>query len=360
MMPDSGRDRREELGSERENMSLLDNGVSPLATHIGHINALIYAPSGNGKTTAASTTPGKIAYLASEPQGALAVKSNMIERGRDPDSIKIFEITEKVIDGKKVGARKFLDMMLDELEHDPKDFTAVVLDSITDVQNTLVTAMKKSKGGLMKPLNQQEWGYIIDSTRNLCIRLRNLKLHTVVIALANETQDDEQKVVYRPNLVGKKLPQDIPQYFNIVCFMDKEWERGAKEEKFIARMRSSSSRIYTKGHRALNSEEVPDVSVWMDKLSAYWSRHGQEALPEDAEVTKTEPKVSEEDARLKARLEDPKTIELFAELEKYEEVDDARKRRAAKKFRSDEKLWQVIDGMIEKAKKKAEKKGGSK
>lgn len=342
-------------------MSLLDAGVSPLATHVGHINALIYGSSGTGKTTVCATIPGKIAFLSSEKQGALAVKSEMIERGRDPDSIRIFALEEKEIDGKKVGPRTYLDMLLDELERDPQDFTAVVLDSITDVQNALVTSMKMKKGGLNKPLTQSDWGYIIDSTRNLCIRLRDMKLHTFVIALSTETQDDNNNVIHRPNLVGKKLPNDIPQYFNIVCFMDKEWEKGAAFERFIARMRSSSSRIYTKGHRCLASEEVPDIAVWLQKLSDYWSKHGQEALPTKSEVTNTEPKkteVTSKDAKINERLKNEKTVELFKVLSEFMLITDEKKIQTLKKYKSDEKLHEVLNSQIDLAKKKAAAQDG--
>lgn len=345
-------------------MSLLDGGISPLDTAVGHINALIYGPSGNGKTTCATTTPGKVAFLSSEPQGASAVEEEFREQlehqDRDPDSIKIFEVRSIHVDGKLIPGRKYLDMLLDELEHKPQDFTAVVLDSITDVQNSLVTRMKMDKGGLDKNLTQQEWGYIIDSTRNLCVRLRNLKLHTVVIALATETQDDQNRIVYRPNLVGKKLPQDIPQYFNIVTFLDKEWEKGAKVEKFIARMRSSSSRIYTKGRRALDSEEVPNIGIWMDKISSYRSERGQDPLPTKSGITKTETEAPPGDPKLQKRLDDPKTKAFFEQIGKYEAVTDEKRIRTLKKYRSDEKLWEVLEGKAAALKKAAEKKAGSK
>lgn len=337
-------------------MSLLDGGVSPLATHVGYVNALIYGPSGSGKTTTAATVPGKIAYLASEPQGALAVKSQMIELGRPAEEIHIFEVVAKVINGKKVSARQYLDMLLEELERDPKDFTAVVLDSITDVQTTIVTGMKLAKGGLHKPLTMQDWGFIVDSTRNLCIRLRNLKLHTFVIALSTESQDEQNRLILRPNLVGKKLPNDIPQYFNIVAFMDKEWDKGSESERFFCRMRSSASRIYTKGHRCLDAEEVPDIGVWLKKLSEYWASHGQDALPTESEVTTTEPApVSGVDSKVQTRLENEKTVALFSGLSEFMKITNEKKIQTLKKYKSDEKLHEVLEGQLAKAKEKAAK-----
>lgn len=62
-----------------------------------------------------------------------------------------------------------------------------------------------------------------------------------------------------------------------------------------------------------------------------------------------------EDQEFLKRLNDPRTVELFKRLAELETVDESRKTKALKKFRSDEKLHEVILGMITKAEAKAAK-----
>ena len=138
--------------------------------------------------------------------------------------------------------------------------------------------------------------------------------------------------------------------------MDKEWDKGAEQEKFFCRMRSTASRIYTKGHRCLDSEEVPDIAVWLRKLSEYWASHGQESLPTKSEVTKTDPPpTSGVDAKIQSRLENEKTVALFTGLSEFMKITSEKKVQTLKKYKSDEKLHEVLEGQLEKAKAKAAK-----
>lgn len=334
-------------------MGFLSKGISPLSAKVGHFSILLYSPSGAGKTTTATTMPGKVAYLSTEPQGGLSVKDKMIAMGRPEDDISIFSIEDQLDEngdivkhnGRELTARRYLDVLLDELERSPGKFTSVVLDSITDAQNGIVRAMKMSKGGLHKALNQQEWGYIIDSTRELCIRLRNLKMHTCVIALANEIADDQQRMVYRPNLVGKKLPQDIPQYFNLVAFMRKDHERGESQERYYALTRSNSDVIYTKAHPALDAEETPNISGWFDKINAYWASKGQGEMPTESGVTvkEEEEKISPADKKLMERLQNAKIVSLYERLGYDRDLQIA----GLKKYRNDDKLIEVLSTKLE-------------
>ena len=327
-------------------------GVSPLSTNVGHLSMLLYGQSGNGKTSLAATMPGKVAYLLTEPQGSLVVKDVMLESGRTEGDVQIFFIEDqrdktgelfKDDKGRNITAEVYLDLVLTKLERTPGDFSAVVLDSLTDMQQRLKDRIEASKAG--KPLAIQEWGKIVDYTRRLSKRLRNLRMHTCIITLATEVQDESNQMVVRPSLIGKKLPADIQQYFNIVGFVDKEWQRDGGERYFV-RMQSSADKMNTKGHRALKAEEVPDIGVWLDKISAYWEERAQSPLPKKAEITVEDkgPELSPEEKSLRERLDNPKLKELFDRLGTSEE----NKMAGLKKFRNDDKLIEVLEARLTK------------
>jgi len=54
--------------------------------------------------------------------------------------------------------------------------------------------------------------------------------------------------------------------------------------------------------------------------------------------------------KLMQRLNDPKTQELFAAIAEYEPVTDQKKMSTLKKYRSDEKLWEVLAKKVSKLK----------
>lgn len=338
-------------------MSLRDRAKSPLDVNVGYMNVLLYGLSGNGKTTCASTAPGNTIYLASEPQGKKSVQEQFdldIENGRDPDSLLIVDVEEKRDEHGKIVRTKVQDLsdILTGLERNPEGFTSLVLDSLSDVQASHVSSIEQRKG----QMQIQDWGTVIRYTRTLAVRLRDLKMHTFVITLADEKQDEQNRLMYRPALKGKTLPNDLPQYFNMVTYIDKVWPDGAKEEKFIARMRSSSSSYVTKCPRVLDAIERPNIGIWMDKISKGRADKGRAVLPDESEVTNTdEPEVNSEDLKINERLKNGKTMKLFSELCEYMEIKDEKKVQTLKKYKSDEKLWEVLANQIEKAKKKADK-----
>ena len=325
--------------------SILDDGTNPFSDDIGHQNILACGLPGMGKTFLAATMPGKIAYLCVESQAVDNIKQAMIMHGRDPNDIKIFGIRNHVDptdprgkrllkgpSGKPLTAMQYVRDILTALESDPRGFTSVVLDSVTALQELEKFWLQADKDRM----TQKDWSDIIDNTGEVCIRFRDLRLHTMAIATTTVIQDEENRMHQRISIFGKKLPTDLPRYFNIAVTMKK----GANQqgEEVHRAITSAGDQYVTKGHLALENVEVPDVRLWFDKMSAFWGEHGQSDVPKDAQVTHKSVPVNDEEAQVQERLANPEIKALFDKLE----APQAKRRATLAKYRSDEKLIQAL------------------
>jgi len=63
---------------------------------------------------------------------------------------------------------------------------------------------------------------------------------------------------------------------------------------------------------------------------------------------------SEEDKLLEQRLADPTTTKLFDALSTYMKITPAKRLQTVKKYKEDEKLWEVLETQLKKAEDKAE------
>lgn len=334
--------------------------TKPFTTKAAHLNALIYGVSGAGKTSLATTMPGRVVYFLTEPQARQALEEQLVETGRDPDQIDIIEIEDKFAangrlereNGRDITSAVYLELCLSRIERDPtvpgtkgEVYGAVILDSLTDLQQRVKDELEDQRGG--KGLTRQDWGKVIDWSRRIVKRLRNLKMHVCVLALADEKQDDSQRVYVRPALIGQKLPYDIPQYFNIVGYMSKEKQRG-RAERYFVKFQSSSDELATKGHRALDAEEEPNISVWQKKISDYLEGHKASALPTAGEVT-IEPEDEPDDGFTPAERKLLERVESNARMKELLELLGTSKELVVgglKKYRNDDKFIEILEARL--------------
>lgn len=335
-------------------MGIRGKGLNPLDARAGHLNVLLYGISGNGKSTCTATAPGNVCYLLSEPQAKKAIQDKVrrdIAAGlREPGSLEIFEIEEKRDANGKIVRTKMehLNQTLASLERDPEGFDSVVLDSLSDMQESHVDSIEEKNG----KMRVQDWGRVIKDTEKLCRRLRDMKMHTFVITLADEDKDDESRVYYRPALKGRKLPHSLPKYFNLVTYIDKINRDG--ENIHIARMNAPSNRFTTKAPMALDKVEPTDIREWIAKMDAEEDKFGGEHVPSESEITETRPEpIDSGNEKINKRLQNPKTIELFEALAKFVDFDEETKIKTLTKYKSNEKLWDVLSRKLEEAEAKA-------
>lgn len=327
-----------------EQISFLEKySVSLSDERLGFLKILGYGSSGTGKTSLGATMPGKTAVLAGEKQGGLALKRRAFEIGKADDDVKIFHIEDKKDEAGRVvlGAMDFVYGVIDELERGEHDFTSLVFDSLSDFQDLVIRSLRLDKGGLDKTLSQADWGYVIEETRNLCLRLRDLRMHVYVIALATSLQDDNNRMVWRPALAGRKLPDDLPQYFNLVGRTVKHRLAGGSGRAKYSVVLEGGDEAYTKGHPALDPEEQPDVSAWAGKLSEFGQERGEGVVPAKAEPTKSPAEL----ARYRL-MNDPEITSRFNQLRWL----PAKRRAACDKYPSRDELLPRLDAYLKEPK----------
>jgi hypothetical protein len=157
------------------------------------LNTLIYGKSGSGKTPFASFYPNP--YFFDFDKGMTSV------RGRDVaydtfTSYADFEV-------------KFA-----ELER-KCPFQTIVIDSITTMEEYCMDRALAANHRAMPTMN--EWNVLIADLKDLFMRATKMSTHLVVIAHEQMIQDEiTGEVMIRPQIVGKKLPAQLPLWFDEV------------------------------------------------------------------------------------------------------------------------------------------------
>lgn len=356
----------EENEIDYSGLSFADDLVEASEAKVSYIKVLAYGPSGGGKTSLMSTMPGPVLVLLTEKQGEMSIRrvnpQAKIRYIEDKIRCKCHgKLAAKCPDGapkgtEKVRAADDLYATLDELATKKHPFVSVVLDSLTDLQQVLLSDMKGGKPGAQ--ISLPEWGKLIDRTKDLVIRLRNLNMHVGIICLSDEVQDNNSRMIYRPSLAGKKLPGNVIQYFNLCCFVRKVREPSAVGGAIHQAVFDAGDEYYTKGHPALEAVEVPNVRAWVEKIAAYAIEHNEGDMPSHSAPVAPErspnPNKANDDLITK-RLANPKIKELFDRLD----APEAKRRAGAEKYRSDDKLIEVLTKRVAEADAEAAKKAAA-
>lgn len=303
------------------------------------VKLLTYGAPGSGKTNLMSTLPDPLVVLLTEKHGAMTIKRV------NPNAKIIFvEDIKKVVNGKiqvVKTAAEILYTVLDKLATEDHPYVSVALDSLTDMQQILLSHMKGGKPGAKVSL--PEWGKLIDETKFLIKKFRDLNMHVGVICLSDEVQDDGSRLIYRPQLAGKKLPSSLVQYFNLCCFQRKQRDPSAVGGATYESVFDAGDEYYTKTHPALDPIEPPTVRGFIDKISQYAGEHDEGDMPTQsspisvaAQEKNAKREVNDKQA---ARLKNPKLIELFGILA----YPEAKKTAEMKKYVDDGKLIEVLE-----------------
>jgi hypothetical protein len=324
---------------------------------IDWVKALIYGPSGAGKTSLIASLPDPVLVLLTEKHGAMTIKRV------NPNAKIVFIEDQKICkchrgpalacpDGAKEGitevkGQDVLYGVLRELSTKQHPFNSVALDSLTDMQQILLSDMKGGKPGAKVAL--QEWGALIDRTKDLVVKLRNLNMHVAVICLADEVQDNTQRLVYRPALAGKKLPGNLIQYFNLCAFQRKTRDSSSLGGATYESVFDSGPEYYTKTHPALDPIEVPNVRTWVSKMATYATDHGEGDMPTESSPSAAAQEEKREEAAMQARLDNPKIKELFDKLQ----APDAKRRATLTKHRVDSKVIEILSKRVAEMEAKA-------
>lgn len=214
------------------------------------IKVLLYGPSGAGKSRCASLFRRPLIGLT-EHQAIPTI------RRANPDAqIKMIHNAKDLTDFKVLARHP----------RTAKECDAVVLDSLTDAQRIIrayYTSRQSEKAGREKT-SQESWGLVIDATARYARELRDLPLHVCVITLDDEATVDGVGIVHRPGVSGKRLPNDLAQYFNAVGYVHVAEQEGGLRHQVLFR---GNDRYRVKGIEGLEDLEPPEPLAWISRTS---------------------------------------------------------------------------------------------
>lgn len=209
-----------------------------------HLKIMLTGPNGGGKSTTAAMMPNPIIGVT-EIQAIPSIEE------ANPDA-KIFQITNpKELD-------EFMDIAADpDL---PEYCDSLCLDSFTDVQRIFKDHFTEAQGDRGKATDfthEDSWGQILDASVRLARLIRDAPVHVCLITL-----DKEADGVHRPAVYGKRLPNEIGQFFNLVGFVHYMERQSGNRFEVMFR---AGDKYCTKKMNALDDVEPPLPEWWIQK-----------------------------------------------------------------------------------------------
>lgn len=154
---------------------------------------LCYGKSGTGKTTFASTFPKP--YIFDFDNGMLS------QRGKD-------------IEYDTYTSWKACELKLQELEKSCP-YETLIIDSVSTMQEYMMQEILSVNKRVIPTLH--EWGRLVDWLQDLFMRITKMSHNIVVTAHEQVLQDEvSSEILVLPLIVGKKMPGQIPLWFDEV------------------------------------------------------------------------------------------------------------------------------------------------
>jgi len=217
------------------------------------IKVLLFGYSGAGKSYAGATAP-KPAILLTERNGLQSIRSS------NPDAAFVYAPTiNEVRDVLKAAHNGTLRK---------QGFETLVIDSLTEVQRLIMDDIvaKQPQGAKW---TFDEWREMTDRMRKLMRLIRNIDMHVVAIALAERsTNENGDNLHVTPSFQGKKLADEVSQYFNAVgySFSRNATDPDGNPVTHYRVMFTGSSGYTVKGCHPLVGVVEPDVSEWFETI----------------------------------------------------------------------------------------------
>lgn len=203
---------------------------------------LEYGPFGGGKTAFLETL-GKDLQLLDVDDGAITglqgVKDPLTSKRQEIDVVQFLEkdpLQPSVFGDVKT---KLLGVSA-ECARGTYKFKAIGLDSLTSLSDHCIRYVLRNQGKAVgsSPV-LQDWGMIILELKNLLIILRSLPLVVVLVAHdTSETVDNNVQKMISVN--GRKLPEEIPTFFDEVLHFKVRDLGGGKKIYAIQTVSTSS------------------------------------------------------------------------------------------------------------------------
>lgn len=205
------------------------------------VKALIYGPSGVGKTTLIKTAPKPI--IISSEKKLLALKDENIPVILIENHTDLLQAYNFITTNKKA-----------------KGFQTVAIDSVSDIAETVLSHFKANPvDGNTHP--QAAYGHLIDEIIPLIKKFRDIQdKHIYVIAKAKMLEDAFTNVnLWMPSMPGRVLGPGLPYEFDFVFAMRIGTDSDGKEFRYL--QTKGDIQWLAKGNDNLLPAEVADLSV---------------------------------------------------------------------------------------------------
>ncbi len=281
-----------------------------------YIKALIYGPSGAGKTTFAATAPKPI--FASSEKGLMSI------RHLAPQFVEINSLQD-------------LKDLYNFLKNEKHDFETVVIDSITEINDIIKTEIETRN---KRNMQLQDWGILQKEIKDILRKFRDLPMHIIFLAQETTEKDEEKIVKYLPSLNGKSATE-IAYYMDTVgyCFIDKLGNRKIgtmPNEKYLTKDRTN----------VIDGGENQNFSEWVEAMkkgiaiapttpekTEEKSVEKTEKKPTKKTTKKTEPSIDEK----VENADEQEALRLFEKLKK--DISTARSLNEINSINEDFRKW---------------------
>ena len=185
------------------------------------MKALIYGPSGAGKTHFAATAP-KPVFLSAEA-GLLST----LNAGGDP------------VDFAEIKSLQDLFEAYETLKKGDHKYETVVIDSISEINEIIKESLTAQNTNQKMKLD--DWGTLATKIRGILRKFRDLDMHVIFIAQETPDKDENRVVKWKPSLNGKAA-DEIAYYMDIVGYVYIDQEGNHKittnaEQKYVTKSR---------------------------------------------------------------------------------------------------------------------------
>jgi hypothetical protein len=231
---------------------------------LSRLRVMPYGKPGSGKTHGAATFPDPYFFDFDFGNQTLAGKAAMYDTygDLDPNNPKAWDLMLKVLrDFVKTG----------KINTDTvKDYAAktLVFDSMTTIAETCMNAVQRANNTSGKAPTLQEWGFQMDRLSDWLRYLMQVPANVIVTAHEQMLQDQiSQEIYVLPLVPGKKLPQQMPLYFDEVYHCITEFDRNAKDTVWKIETRPADRKTTAKTRmKGLERIEEFDYNKLMAKV----------------------------------------------------------------------------------------------
>lgn len=198
------------------------------------VKALVYGPSGAGKTSFWGSAPKPI--FASAEGGLLSIAS----------------IKPAYVD---IRSTKDLTELYEYLKNKEHPYETVIIDSITEINEIIKAGIEKKNG---RGMQLQDWGFLEKEISDILRKFRDLNMHVLFLALEKYEKDGDKIEKIYPLLNGK-AQTGIAGFMDIVGYIMVD---GSGNRKIITK---SNSRTLSKARGVVLEEDDTNFASWVQK-----------------------------------------------------------------------------------------------